>query len=265
MRRSLLRDREKIDSTSKPSFVTDCRRRLPTLVVWSPPTADSASTLAALPTEDSACPLKSLLPPLPTTKHRPLATTKLLLGLRLGLYRQRSCFSVSASASTNDEAASVSSVLLVLCLSLSCTDLQNPHSLNSVVVESNDILNDIQEQAEGLERVILHSDGYDTQQNEETTNEQEFQTNKRKKTSGVWTDFHIVSVDGVQKMVDQQTKLNFMPSDGVSSSIPLLHLGKFDMELMRESAANWTMMLKHPFTILEEVGFNLMMKRGWPE
>nr|GMD83441.1 zinc finger BED domain-containing protein RICESLEEPER 2-like [Ipomoea batatas] len=86
------------------------------------------------------------------------------------------------------------------------TDLQNPHSLNSVVVESNDILNDIQEQAEGLER-----------------------------------------------MVDQQTKLNFMPSDRVSSSIPLLHLGKFDMELMRESVANWIMMLKHPFTILEEV------------
>nr|GMD88120.1 zinc finger BED domain-containing protein RICESLEEPER 2-like [Ipomoea batatas] len=126
---------------------------------------------------------------------RPLQTTKLLLGLRLSLYQRRSYFSMSTG-----------------------TDLQNPHSLNSVVVESNDILNDIQEQAEGLER-----------------------------------------------MVDQQTKLNFMPSDGVSSSIPLLHLGKFDMELMRESAANWIMMLKHPFTILEEVGFNLMMKRGWPE
>ncbi|XP_031104753.1 zinc finger BED domain-containing protein RICESLEEPER 2-like [Ipomoea triloba] len=66
-------------------------------------------------------------------------------------------------------------------------------------------------------------------------------------------------------MVDQQTKLNFMPSDGVSSSIPLLHPEKFDMELMRESAANWIMMLEHSFTILEEIGFNLMMKRGWPE
>ncbi|XP_031106232.1 zinc finger BED domain-containing protein RICESLEEPER 2-like [Ipomoea triloba] len=56
-----------------------------------------------------------------------------------------------------------------------------------------------------------------------------------------------------------------MPSDGVSFSIPPLHPGKYDMELMREYAANWIMMHEHPFTILEEVGFNLMMKQGWPE
>nr|GMD43903.1 acidic leucine-rich nuclear phosphoprotein 32-related protein [Ipomoea batatas]GMD43904.1 acidic leucine-rich nuclear phosphoprotein 32-related protein [Ipomoea batatas] len=66
----------------------------------------------------------------------------------------------------------------------------------------------------------------------------------------------------LNRVVDQQTKLNFMPSDGVSSSIPPLHPGKFDMELMREYAANWIMMHEHPFTILEEVGFNLMMKQG---
>nr|GLL21676.1 zinc finger BED domain-containing protein RICESLEEPER 2-like [Ipomoea trifida] len=44
-----------------------------------------------------------------------------------------------------------------------------------------------------------------------------------------------------------------MPRDGVSSSIPPLHPGMFDMELMRESAINWIMMHEHPFTILEEV------------
>nr|GMC66613.1 zinc finger BED domain-containing protein RICESLEEPER 2-like [Ipomoea batatas] len=121
----------------------------------------------------------------------------------------------------------------------------NPHSLNSVVGKSNEMLNEIQKQVEGLERVGLHSNGYDTQENDEITIEQEIQTQKRKKTSGVWADFHMV--------VDQQTKLNFMPSDGVSSSIPPLHPGKFEMELMREYAANWIMMHEHPFTILEEV------------
>nr|GMC64469.1 zinc finger BED domain-containing protein RICESLEEPER 2-like [Ipomoea batatas] len=177
----------------------------------------------------------------------------------------------------------------------------NPHSLNSVIGESNETLNELQKQVEGLERIGLHSNGHDTQENEEITNEQDIQTQKRKKTSGVWTDFHMVNIGGVQKLqcnhcghqfqftktgtttsykrhqdkcakrklnlrvVDQQTKLNFMPSDGVSSSIPPLHPGKFDMELMREYAANWIMMHEHPFTILEEVGFNLMMKQGWPE
>ncbi|XP_019165738.1 PREDICTED: zinc finger BED domain-containing protein RICESLEEPER 2-like [Ipomoea nil] len=37
------------------------------------------------------------------------------------------------------------------------------------------------------------------------------------------------------------------------------------MEVMRESAAHWIMMHEHPFNILEEVGFNIMMKRGMPE
>ncbi|XP_031115906.1 zinc finger BED domain-containing protein DAYSLEEPER-like [Ipomoea triloba] len=54
-------------------------------------------------------------------------------------------------------------------------------------------------------------------------------------------------------------------SDGVSSSNPTLHPEKFDMELMRESIAHWVMIHEHPFTILEEVGFDLMMKRVMPE
>ncbi|XP_042459966.1 zinc finger BED domain-containing protein RICESLEEPER 2-like [Zingiber officinale] len=37
------------------------------------------------------------------------------------------------------------------------------------------------------------------------------------------------------------------------------------MEQMREAAAHWIMMHEHPFTILDEDGFNLMMRRGMPE
>nr|GLL49900.1 zinc finger BED domain-containing protein RICESLEEPER 2-like [Ipomoea trifida] len=64
---------------------------------------------------------------------------------------------------------------------------------------------------------------------------------------------------------DNQTKLNFLPSDGVSSSIPPLHHGRVDMEVVRESTANWIMMHEHPFTLVEEAGFNVLMKRIMPE
>ncbi|KAG6471665.1 hypothetical protein ZIOFF_069111 [Zingiber officinale] len=37
------------------------------------------------------------------------------------------------------------------------------------------------------------------------------------------------------------------------------------MEQMREAAAHWIMVHEHPFTILDEEGFNLMMRRGMPE
>nr|GMD07935.1 zinc finger BED domain-containing protein RICESLEEPER 2-like [Ipomoea batatas] len=67
------------------------------------------------------------------------------------------------------------------------------------------------------------------------------------------------------QVVDNQTKLNFLPSDGVSSSIPPLHHGRVDMEVVRESIANWIMMHEHPFTLVEEAGFNVLMKRVMPE
>nr|GMD80974.1 zinc finger BED domain-containing protein RICESLEEPER 2-like [Ipomoea batatas] len=151
---------------------------------------------------------------------------------------------------------------------------QNPNTLNSVVGESNETINEVNEQA-GL-------DGHDTPLNEEIVTQEEFQTTKRKKTSGVWVDFEVVNVAGTQKVecihcrhrfafnktgtttsykrhqdkcamrkktmqvVDNQTKLNFLPSDGVSSSIPPLHHGRVDMEVVRESIANWIMMHEHP-------------------
>ncbi|KAG6527897.1 hypothetical protein ZIOFF_010031 [Zingiber officinale] len=59
---------------------------------------------------------------------------------------------------------------------------------------------------------------------------------------------------------EQQTKLNFLPTDSASPSILVLHSGKFDMEQIREATAHWIMMHEHPFTILDEEGFNLMMR-----
>nr|GMC92163.1 zinc finger BED domain-containing protein RICESLEEPER 2-like [Ipomoea batatas] len=141
-------------------------------------------------------------------------------------------------------------VLLVISTSTGYLSVpQNPHTLNSVVGESNETINEVNEQAEGVERVGLHLDGHDTPLNEETGIQQKFQTNKRKKP----------------QVVDNQTKLNFLPSDGVSSSIPPLHHGRVDMEVVRESIANWIMMHEHLFTLVEEAGFNVLMKRIMPE
>nr|GMD92070.1 zinc finger BED domain-containing protein RICESLEEPER 2-like [Ipomoea batatas]GMD93543.1 zinc finger BED domain-containing protein RICESLEEPER 2-like [Ipomoea batatas] len=50
---------------------------------------------------------------------------------------------------------------------------------------------------------------------------------------------------------DEETRENGKRNDGVPS-IPPLHPGKFDMELMRESVANWIMRHEHPFTNLEK-------------
>ena len=67
----------------------------------------------------------------------------------------------------------------------------------------------------------------------------------------------------------QQQMINFLPSDssvGTNQSgfVSALHNGKFDMLKMREGITHWLTMHEHPFTIVEEEGFNLMMKRGIP-
>ncbi|XP_074296973.1 zinc finger BED domain-containing protein RICESLEEPER 1-like [Silene latifolia] len=68
----------------------------------------------------------------------------------------------------------------------------------------------------------------------------------------------------------KQRKINFMSADcngeGCSSTIiPPLQDGKLDMLRMREVAAHWIFMHEQPFSILEEEGYNLMMKRARPE
>ncbi|KAL3516746.1 hypothetical protein ACH5RR_023648 [Cinchona calisaya] len=110
------------------------------------------------------------------------------------------------------------------------------------------------------------------QQNEDGQNLETFQVKKMCKKSEAWNDFKDVVVDGgkkVEKMslrqAMQQTKINFQPTDAPVLPIPPLHFEKFDMEKMREAAAHWVLMHEHLFSILEEEGFNFMMKLGLPD
>ena len=64
--------------------------------------------------------------------------------------------------------------------------------------------------------------------------------------------------------------INFLPYDasiGTNQSgfVSALHDGKFDMLKMREGLAHWLTMHEHHFTMVEEEGFNLMIKRGIPQ
>ncbi|XP_071933869.1 zinc finger BED domain-containing protein RICESLEEPER 2-like [Coffea arabica] len=67
------------------------------------------------------------------------------------------------------------------------------------------------------------------------------------------------------KKATQQTKINFPSADSAEASQTYLHSGRFDMAVMREATAEWVLMHEHPFSIVEEEGFNLMQKRGMPE
>lgn len=68
----------------------------------------------------------------------------------------------------------------------------------------------------------------------------------------------------------QQNLLNFMPSNSNAGKpdagfVSALHDGKLDMFSMREGIANWIVMHEKPFSIVEEEGFNMMLKRGIPQ
>ncbi|KAG6520199.1 hypothetical protein ZIOFF_017237 [Zingiber officinale] len=166
-----------------------------------------------------------------------------------------------------------------------------PLTINSVIAESNEVNLEINKE--------IATAGQETQENAVAKEEEGFQTKKRKKISEVWNDFDTVDrskkakckhcqsiftlgksgatssllrhrLNCVKRKInlraaEQQSKLNFLPTDSASPSILTVHSGKFDMEQMREAAAHWIMMHEHPFTILDEEGFNLMMRRGMPE
>ncbi|XP_031265171.1 zinc finger BED domain-containing protein RICESLEEPER 1-like [Pistacia vera] len=59
-----------------------------------------------------------------------------------------------------------------------------------------------------------------------------------------------------------------MGSSGtIDNLVPVLTSGKFEMAKMRELVANWVLMHEHPFTVVEEEGFNdissfLIVKQG---
>ncbi|OMO51644.1 putative Zinc finger, BED-type [Corchorus olitorius] len=125
---------------------------------------------------------------------------------------------------------------------------------------------------------------------------------KRAKTSNVWSEFKDVSLSNgvevgecvhckkqlkknkskstsqfkrhlescVRRKIfqNQQKKITFQPKDVGDGDIqlqPALTNGKFDMAKVREAAAHWILMHEHPFSIVEEEGFNMMQKHGMPE
>lgn len=92
---------------------------------------------------------------------------------------------------------------------------QNPHTSSSAV----DGHDELQEQIGAFQRIELNSDGHDTEQNEEPENQEEFQTNKRKKTSSVWDDFEVVELDGNKKARCTHCQLQFaLTKSGTTSS-----------------------------------------------
>ncbi|KAK8565562.1 hypothetical protein V6N12_059120 [Hibiscus sabdariffa] len=81
---------------------------------------------------------------------------------------------------------------------------------------------------------------------------------------------HIDGCIKKSRFLKQQQALNFLPSESSTGTdqsgfVSALHDGKVDMLKMREAMAHWIIMHEHPFSIVEEEGFNLMMKRGMPQ
>ncbi|XP_022715071.1 zinc finger BED domain-containing protein RICESLEEPER 4-like [Durio zibethinus] len=90
---------------------------------------------------------------------------------------------------------------------------------------------------------------------------------KRQKTSAVWLEFKEVTLSDGSKKEKSTTndQLSAVNTCGDVQILPALTDGKFDMVKMREAAAHWILMHEHPFSIIEEEGFNMMQKRGMPE
>ncbi|XP_071916286.1 zinc finger BED domain-containing protein RICESLEEPER 2-like [Coffea arabica] len=181
---------------------------------------------------------------------------------------------------------------------VSGTDSSTPVMIDSPIFVSRDACDPTQEggqtQQEGTEDT-------NRQQGDEAEDDGKFRVPKRNKTSEAWEDFDDLEENGIYyaickhcskklnrgktkqtssmwrhrencsvrkaklRKAEQQTKINFQQANERFPTVPSLHTGKFDMEAMREAAAHWILMHEHPFTILEEEGFNIMMKRGWPE
>ncbi|KAK9669809.1 hypothetical protein RND81_13G155700 [Saponaria officinalis] len=112
---------------------------------------------------------------------------------------------------------------------------------------------------------------------------------KRERKAEVWNDFSEPALDkGVWKSKCKHcgTALSHLKSGATThfnrharkcakkamfasasqfNFISALHDGQLDMLVMREGIAHWILMHEHPFTIIEEEGFNLMLRRGIPQ
>ncbi|XP_031277065.1 zinc finger BED domain-containing protein RICESLEEPER 2-like [Pistacia vera] len=132
-----------------------------------------------------------------------------------------------------------------------------------------------------------------------------FARKKRAKTSVVWNDFKevilpdntkktecihckaklAITVSGstthlsrhlnscVRRILFQKQQQRFfqaqagdMGTSGETDNlVPILTNGKFEMVKMRELVANWVLMHEHPFTVVEEEGFNDMQRYAIPQ
>ena len=69
-----------------------------------------------------------------------------------------------------------------------------------------------------------------------------------------------------EKNLKNQNRINFIAVsrfDAIGDQlISTSHYGNFDVGKIRKCVAHWILMHEHPFSILEEEGFNLMMKEA---
>ncbi|KAL4571024.1 hypothetical protein LXL04_017774 [Taraxacum kok-saghyz] len=145
--------------------------------------------------------------------------------------------------------------------------------------------------------------GLDSREENENAQEESshFERKKRAKTSAVWLEFSVIDMADESKKEEcnycknklsvlsssstshlgrhlkncasksihenKQQKINFQVDSGSNSQnfTPAITDGKFDMMKMREAAAHWILMHEHPFTVVEEEGFNMMQKCGMVE
>ncbi|OMO54906.1 putative Zinc finger, BED-type [Corchorus capsularis] len=107
----------------------------------------------------------------------------------------------------------------------------------------------------------------------EGLDEERVPENKRAKTSTVWSEFKDVTSNGTdfgqcihcKKQIKKNKSRSTTQFKRHLETCPALTNGKFDMAKMREAAAHWILMHEHPFSIMEEEGFNMMQKRGMPQ
>ena len=144
---------------------------------------------------------------------------------------------------------------------------------------------------------------FQTNKRKQTIGDEEPKVERTKKAKA-WSEFERVQKNGVTKMkcnhcgsllaynkggttttlnrhlenhcpkrklaMKKQGLLNFQPDDSnVSSSepglAPAIVNGKYDHMRMRECIAHWILMHEHSFSIVEEAGFDFMMKAGIPQ
>lgn len=190
---------------------------------------------------------------------------------------------------------------LKLCADNSNVEPSSYCTVEEFYVNVDDEMPNDNMEEENIEGDILGSDG---QQQEVEEDDPTQAHSKRAKTSKVWEELEPIFLIGGKKktrcryckkllsvaksgatshlkrhldicmskksFVRQQTLINLLPSNSSAGPpnfgfVSALHDGKLDMLKMREGIANWIVMHEKPFSVVEEEGFNMMLKRGIPQ